>query len=88
MQQYQKKSRDEINDAKQKFQQAMIEDSVRAFRPRIESLDFDWTVLTSKHRTFGDAASKTFNWIPETETQNFLLIFRVESRPVAEKKLF
>lgn len=42
MQRYQKeKKREEINEAQATFEQAMIEDSLRTFRPRNLSLDFD-----------------------------------------------
>jgi len=42
MQLYQKeKNLDVIYEAKAKFQQAMIEDSIRTLRPRKPSLDYD-----------------------------------------------
>ena len=35
----------EVNQAMAKFQQAMIEDAVRIFRPKVPSFDYDWTLV-------------------------------------------
>jgi hypothetical protein len=42
MQHFQKESKpDAVDQASTLFQQAMIEDAVRAFRPKVPSFDFD-----------------------------------------------
>lgn len=69
MQHYRKEKKpEEINEAQASFEKAMIEDSMRTFRPRNISLDFDWIVSTRTHRSKHLIG---FRKSQEKTTQNF-----------------
>lgn len=83
MQHYRKEKKpEEVNEAQATFEEAMIEDSMRTFRPRNISLDFDWVVSSRTHRSkhligFRKSQEKT-----KRKTSPVSLIFRAWSRPL------